>query len=107
MAADCGVFIVPLRSGSGVRVKILNALAMGLPVVSTSLGAEGMDVRSGEHLLIADGAAEFARAVVTVLREPELADRLGRSGRELVCKKYSWNRVGERLLGLYDEHLDR
>ena len=103
VAKDCGVFIVPLRSGSGVRVKILNALAMGLPVVSTPVGAEGLDVRSGEHLLIADGAAEFAEAVVRVLRDPELADRLGRMGRELVCEKYSWNRVGERLLGLYDD----
>jgi len=107
VARDCGVFIVPLRSGSGVRVKILNALAMGLPVVSTSVGAEGLDVRSGEHLLIADGVAEFAQAVVKVLRDPELADRLGRNGRELVCEKYSWNRVGERLLGLYDKYLSR
>jgi len=107
VASDCGVFIVPLRSGSGVRVKILNALAMGLPVVSTSVGAEGLDVRSGEHLLIADGAAGFAQAVVRVLRDSELADRLGRSGRELVCEKYSWNRVGERLLGLYDKHFSR
>lgn len=107
VAVDCGVFIVPLRSGSGVRVKILNALAMGLPVVSTSVGAEGLDVRSGQHLLIADGAEEFAQAVVRVLQDPEMGDRLGRNGRELVCEKYSWGRVGERLLGLYDERLSR
>lgn len=102
VARECGVFIVPLRSGSGVRVKILNALAMGLPVVSTSVGAEGLAVKPGEHLMIADGAEEFARAVVTVLKSPDLADRLGRNGRELVCEKYSWNKVDERLLGLYD-----
>lgn len=102
IAADCGVFVVPLRSGSGVRVKILNALAMGLPVVSTSIGAEGIDVVSGEHLLIADNPEEFARAVVTLLRERDLADRLGENGRELVSSQYSWERVGGRLLGLYD-----
>ena len=54
------MFIVPLRSGSGVRVKIFNAMAMGLPIVSTSIGAEGLDVVSGEHLLIADDPREFA-----------------------------------------------
>lgn len=101
LAADCGVFVVPLRSGSGVRVKILNALAMGLPVVSTSVGAEGLAVKSGEHLLIADSPAEFAKAVVEVLRDRELADHLGSNGRKLVCDKYSWERVGERLLSLY------
>jgi glycosyltransferase involved in cell wall biosynthesis len=101
LAANCGVFIVPLRSGSGVRVKILNALAMGLPVVSTSIGAEGLAVRSGEHLMIADSPAEFAKAVVEVLRDRELADHLGSNGRKLVCEKYSWERVGERLLSLY------
>lgn len=107
IARDCGVFVVPLRSGSGVRVKILNALAMGLPVVSTSIGAEGLDVRSGEHLLIADDPPAFADAVVRVLRDPELAAALGRNGRQLVCEKHSWDRVGQRLLGLYDERLSR
>lgn len=106
-SADCGVFIVPLRSGSGVRVKILNALALGLPVVSTSVGAEGLGVTSGEELIIADTPAEFADAVVRVLRDRDLAERLGRNGRRLVCEEYSWERVGERLLGLYDERLSR
>ncbi|MCE5314970.1 MAG: glycosyltransferase family 4 protein [Armatimonadota bacterium] len=100
---DCGVFVVPLRSGSGVRVKILNALAMGLPVVSTSIGAEGLAVESGKHLMIADTPEDFARAVVNVLGSPELADKIGRSGRALICELYSWEKVGERLLSVYDE----
>ncbi len=87
IAKDCGVFVVPLRSGSGVRVKILNALAMGLPVVATSVGAEGLDVVDGEHLLIADGPAEFAAAVVRALRGRELADGLADNGRRLVVEK--------------------
>jgi len=101
IAADCGVFVVPLRSGSGVRVKILNALAMGLPVVATSVGAEGLEAVHGEHLLIADSAQDLADAVVEVLSDPELAASLGFNGRKLVCEKYSWERVGERLLAVY------
>ena len=105
IARDCGAFIVPLRSGSGVRVKILNALAMGLPVVSTSIGVEGLDVESGKHLLIMDNPEDFADAVVNVLSNASLADKLSRNGRALVCEKYSWEGVGERLLGLYGKYL--
>jgi len=101
MARDCGVFIVPLRSGSGVRVKILNALAMGLPVVSTSIGAEGLDVESGKHLILADTPSDFADAVILLLRDKKLADQIGRNGRDLVCEKYSWEIVGDRLHKIY------
>lgn len=102
-ARDCGVFIVPLRSGSGVRVKILNAMAMGLPVVSTSVGAEGLDVISGEHLLIADTPKDFAESVVRVLRDSDLAARLGQNARDQVRENYSWDTIGRRLLGVYEE----
>jgi len=101
VAQDCGVFIVPLRSGSGVRVKILNALAMGLPVVSTSVGAEGLDVISGKHLILADDRDSFARAVIDVLTKPSLANTIGRNAREFVCGQYSWDTVGRRLLDCY------
>ncbi|MGC8861608.1 MAG: glycosyltransferase family 4 protein [Armatimonadota bacterium] len=105
LAADCGVFVVPLRSGSGVRVKILNAMAMGLPVVSTSIGAEGLAGRHREHLLIADNPADFAEAVVDVLTNPSLAGELARRARELVEREYSWNVVGRKLLSVYRERL--
>lgn len=105
VARDCGVFVVPLLSGSGVRVKILNAMAMGLPIVSTSVGAEGLDARPGTAVLIADTPEGFARAVVEVMKRRDLAERLGREGRALVCEKYSWKTIGERLLALYDERL--
>ncbi|MCX8052393.1 MAG: glycosyltransferase family 4 protein [Armatimonadetes bacterium] len=103
LAANCGVFVVPLRSGSGVRVKILGALAMGLPVVSTSIGAEGLKVAHGEHILIADSPEDFAKAVIDVLNDPNLARELGRKGRELVEREYSWEVVGSRLLSLYSD----
>ena len=104
-ARDCGVFVVPLRSGSGVRVKILTAMAMGLPIVSTTVGAEGLELTNGEHILLADDPNDFAAAVVKVLGDPELARTLGRNARELVCSKYSWDVARKRLLELYDTRL--
>ncbi len=98
---DCGAFIVPLRAGSGMRVKILNALAMGLPVVSTSVGAEGIEVTNGENIVLADGPGGFADAVVRVLTQPALAEKIARGGRSLMEARYAWDRVGERLLSVY------
>jgi len=76
--------LVPLRYGSGVRTKILEAFAAGRPVVSTRVGAEGLDVRDGEHLLLADSAADFAAACVRLAREPGLAERITGAAREFV-----------------------
>ncbi|MBC8136345.1 MAG: glycosyltransferase [Fibrella sp.] len=104
-AKECGVFIVPLRSGSGVRVKILNAFAMGLPVVSTTVGAEGIAVTHGENILIADTPEAFAEAIDRILNDREFAHRLGANSRALVEEKYTWNAVGERLLAVYDRVL--
>ena len=84
------VVVVPVHSGSGMRVKILEAFARGVPVVSTSVGVEGIDARDGEHLLVADEPAEFARAVIRLLAEPAEAARLARAGRELVEARYDW-----------------
>lgn len=102
---DCGAFIVPLRSGSGMRVKILNALAMGLPTVSTTVGAEGIEVTDGENILLADTAEEFAAATLRLLSEPDLAARLARNGRSLMETKYGWDAIGAQLLRHYTEVL--
>jgi glycosyltransferase involved in cell wall biosynthesis len=91
------VVVVPLRLGSGTRLKILESWAMARPVVSTSLGAEGLESLSGKHLLIADGPAEFAAAVVRTLNEPDLAARLGAAGRALVSESYSWQGTAKSL----------
>src|ERR1700689_5144285 len=84
------VYIVPLLSGSGTRIKIFEAMAMGKAIVSTSLGAEGLPVTHGQNILIADHPREFADAVVRVLRDPELAAGLGRAARALVEKQFAW-----------------
>lgn len=100
--AECGAFVVPLRSGSGMRVKILNAFAMRLPVVSTTLGAEGIaHAQNGEHLLLADTPQEFADACVRLLQDRAFAARLAQSGRDLAESVYSWDAIGKRLLSVY------
>jgi glycosyltransferase involved in cell wall biosynthesis len=94
--------IVPLRLGGGTKLKLLDALAAGLPVVTTPIGAEGLRVRDGEHLLVADGAEPFAAAVRRLLADPSLAGELGERGRKLVAEQYSWRAVQDRAVALVD-----
>jgi polysaccharide biosynthesis protein PslH len=92
--------VVPLLSGTGTRIKILEALARGVPVVSTSKGAEGLALIAGEHLLLADTPADFAAATLRLLQDDALALRLGQQGRALVCQRYSWTARSEELCAL-------
>jgi len=90
-----GVMIVPLFSGGGVRVKILDAWSQGVPVVSTQIGAEGLEARTGENILLADTASDFADAVVSVLNNPVLARQIAEAGKKTVVRHYDWrNRYG-------------
>ena len=91
--ARAGAFVVPLLSGGGMRVKIVEAWRWGLPIVSTSLGAEGIEYVDGEHLLIADDPASFAAAVLRLLQDPALNQRLRGSGRRWVEQHYDWRSV--------------
>ena len=94
---DTGVFVVPLRIGSGMRVKILDAMALGLPVVTTSIGCEGISINPGEHVLVADTPEEFADSVIHLLRNYNERLRLGSAGRNLVESLYSWPSILHRL----------
>lgn len=89
--AAAAVVVVPLRLGSGTRLKIVEAMAMAKPIVSTTLGAEGIDAVPGRDLLIADDPEAFAAAVVRILDDPELAARLAGAGRVLAQQRYSWS----------------
>jgi glycosyltransferase involved in cell wall biosynthesis len=91
--AETAVFIVPLRAGGGMRVKILDTWCWGLPIVSTSIGAEGIAIRNGENIMIADTADDFAQAVMRVLGDPQLASDLRRNGRQWIEEHYDWRRV--------------
>lgn len=92
-----GVMIVPLRAGGGMRVKILNALAQGLPIVTTTLGCEGIAVEHGVSALIGDTPEQLARHVLAVLADRELGDRLGRNARALFEARYDY-RVALRAM---------
>ncbi|MDP8256350.1 MAG: glycosyltransferase [Candidatus Alcyoniella australis] len=99
-------FVAPITRGSGTRLKILEAQSSGLPVVSTTLGAEGLAIEHGENLLIADNTADFAQACVRLLTDEALALRLRRNGRELVERVYAWERVGDKLEAAYARLLE-
>ena len=84
------VCVVPIRSGSGTRLKILEAMSCGRPVVSTTMGAEGAEVVDTQHLLLADSASTFADAVVRLIGDKSAQDHLVRAGRQLVKNRYDW-----------------
>jgi polysaccharide biosynthesis protein PslH len=100
------VYIVPLRSGSGTRIKIFEAMAMGKAVVSTTIGAEGLPVTHGQNILIADDPREFASWVVRILRDRELAARLGRAGRALVEKQFTWKTAALQFEKIIEDTVD-
>jgi sugar transferase (PEP-CTERM/EpsH1 system associated) len=94
---ESAVFIVPLRIGSGTRLKILEAWAMGKAVVSTSIGCEGLDCRDGQEIMIADTPREFADKVAGLLGNPELKQALERNGRTLAEETYSWDVIARTI----------
>jgi polysaccharide biosynthesis protein PslH len=98
---QCAVCVVPLRAGGGTRLKILEAMALCRPVVSTTIGCEGLDVTDGEHLLIADDLEQFAEKTVRLLEDHQLYQYLSAHGRRLVETHYDWDKIAEKLMGTY------
>lgn len=92
------VAVVPIRFGGGTRIKILEAFAHGVPVVTTTVGCEGLDVVDGQHLIIVDDPARFADACVRVLGDPDLRARLVTAGAELWARQYRWDRISPAVL---------
>ena len=92
-----GVMAVSLRIGGGSRLKILEALATATPVVSTRVGAEGLELESGRDLSIVDGPQDMARALLECIRDPKRAIRQANRGRRTVCENYGWDRLADRL----------
>jgi glycosyltransferase involved in cell wall biosynthesis len=93
--------LVPLRVGGGTRLKILEAMAAGVPVISTRLGAEGIAAEEGKQILLADTPADMAAAIRTLLTEPDVASDLRSSARTLVETQYDWQVLGRKLAELY------
>lgn len=99
------VFICPLRSGSGTRFKLLEALACGCPVVSTSLGCEGLGAIDGIHMLIRDEPEDFAQAVLELLNDPSRGQTMGAAGRAWVVERHAWEHSAALVHAAYDQML--
>ena len=100
---EAAVYFCPIRSGGGTRLKILDALAMGVPLVGTTFACSGISVDHEKHVLLADTPEDFVNQTLRVLADPVLRANLAARGRELVCNEYSWSVVGKSLLLAYSE----
>lgn len=89
------VYVIPLRIGGGTRIKAYEAMAMGQAIVSTTIGVEGLPVKDGEHLILADSPVHFADATIMLLENPERRRRLGKAARDYVEANFGWDKAGE------------
>jgi len=97
------VFVCPLRSGSGMQTKILEAMAMGVPVVTTSMGFEAIEATAGKDIIVADDAKSFAQEVIRLLKNRDLRQDIARNGRKLVEGMYGWPSIVKRLDNIYED----
>jgi glycosyltransferase involved in cell wall biosynthesis len=104
--AEAAAVVVPLRLGGGTRLKIVEAMAMGKPIVSTTLGAEGIEAVDGRDILIADQPVPFADAVNRLLAKPDLAARIGQSARRVAVERYAWSGAAQALESFYRRVLE-
>jgi len=100
------VYICPLRSGAGIKNKILESWAMTTPVVATSLSCEGIEVAPDEDIMVADNTEDFARKTIELLKNQQLRDKLARNGRKKVEEKYSWDSRCEIIENKFKELMD-
>jgi polysaccharide biosynthesis protein PslH len=99
------VFVVPLNYGGGTRLKVLEAFASAIPVVSTTIGAEGIECEDGKDILLADTPEDFSEAVVRLLENQELRHTLISNARRLALEKYDWKTIGQSVVQWYQENL--
>ena len=104
---SAAVCVVPLRSGGGTRLKILEAMAAGLPIVSTKIGAEGLQLRDGQDLLIEEDPIKFASSVLRLLQDPDQQERLRKSGQRTVSNLYDWGTIAPKQELVYETIIDR
>jgi glycosyltransferase involved in cell wall biosynthesis len=100
--AEAAVCVVPIRQGGGTRLKILEAMALGTPVVATAKAAEGLSAQNGVHLLLADDPEAFAKHAIALLSNPELREHLIVNARRLVERCYDWDQIGRRFVDLVE-----
>jgi len=101
------IMVVPLFSGSGIRIKIVEAMAAGKAIITTAIGAEGINYENGQHLIIAKDAGSFTDAIVKVCNNRVLRDTLGKNARMLIAKEHDNNKLMQKLTGFYTELLKK
>jgi glycosyltransferase involved in cell wall biosynthesis len=104
--AGAAAVVVPVRGGGGTRLKILEAMAAGVPVVATRLGAEGLDIHPGTHFLLADTPPQMIDSLERVMNSEEIRSRLVHAALQLVREQYDWSSIGNRLYGLHVRAVD-
>jgi polysaccharide biosynthesis protein PslH len=104
---DAAAFVVPLLAGGGTRLRVLEAMAMRVPIVSTTVGVQGIECVHGQHVLVADAAGDFAQQLIALLDREELRERLAMEGRQLVERRYSWQVIGDTLDAFYRRSVGR
>jgi glycosyltransferase involved in cell wall biosynthesis len=100
---SASVFVCPMLSGTGIKNKLLEAMASGLPCVVTPLALQGFDVRAGEHVLIGETAKELSAHVLALMSDDSAAQSLGRAARDYVCRRHSWDAVARAYERAYSE----
>jgi polysaccharide biosynthesis protein PslH len=100
---ESSVFIAPLRSGSGTKIKVLNALALEKAVVTTSIGAEGINVEHKKNVIISDETKEFAEQTIYLLENPQIAKKIGENGRKFIEDNYAWEIIFNKMNHIYEE----
>ena len=102
---ESAIYVVPLRAGSGTRLKVLEAMALGKAIVTTRIGAEGIELEPGRDALFADDAQGFADAVLRLYHEPGTAAHIGAAARQVAEQRYGWDAIGRDMLPLYSRQL--
>ncbi|NKQ35591.1 MAG: glycosyltransferase [Chloroflexi bacterium] len=101
------LMVVPVRAGSGMRVRLLEAFARAMPTVTTTIGMEGIEAENGRHLLLADDLVTFAQETVRLLRDPALQQMLAENGRQLAVEKYDWRSALQQMDAVYNSAQER
>lgn len=100
---QCALSVVPLRAGGGTRLKILESMAFGRPVISTSIGCEGLHVCNNENIIISDKPEEFARKTIELLQNVNFREKISKNGRNLVEHNYSWGSIAKKQIQIYEK----
>lgn len=97
------IMIVPVLSGSGMRIKIVEGMALGKIIISTTIGAEGINCTSGENIIIADTPKDFANAICKCLEDPEYCNRIGENARRLIASEYSNDQISKKMISFFED----